>query len=115
MSDAKSPICLLYTCWPDTERAEAAARVLLDEKLIACCNILPPGKSIYVWKDAVQCEPEIIAFFKTSQKRSRLVRDRLLALHPYDEPAIIEVSTQTDASAPGFVEWVNATVRDPVE
>ncbi|KPP80656.1 MAG: periplasmic divalent cation tolerance protein [Oceanicaulis sp. HLUCCA04] len=99
-------VVVLYTTWPDEASASAAARTLLDEKLIACVNILPAGRSIFRWDGAVTEEAETIALFKTAKARASDARTRLVALHPYDEPCVLALPADTPLSAGGFVSWV---------
>jgi periplasmic divalent cation tolerance protein len=106
MDDASECVVLLYTTWPDGAAAEAAARTLLEERLIACANIFPAGRSVFRWEGEVRTEAETVALFKTSKARAEAVRTRLIDLHPYDEPCILALPTDTALSAPGFVRWV---------
>jgi len=99
-------VVVLYTTWPDDAAAAAAAGTLLDEKLIACANILPAGRSIFRWDGTVTEDAETIALFKTSKARAGNARTRLVALHPYDEPCVLALPADTPLSASGFVSWV---------
>ena len=102
------PLALLYSTWPDPASAQSAATTLLEEKLIACANILAPMTSVYEWRGRVECETEIPALFKTSRATASKARDRLMALHPYEEPAIIGLATDAEASSAPFARWVKA-------
>lgn len=108
MTDRDSAMGLLYTTWPDAARAEAAAETLLAEGLIACANILGQARSIFRWGGDVQREVETIALFKTSQALAETVTARLAELHPYDEPAILNLSVERTGSSHAFVNWVEA-------
>ena len=44
----------LHVTMPDKERATSMARVLVDEGLAACVNVVPGVRSIYVWDGKVQ-------------------------------------------------------------
>ena len=102
---------LLYTTWPDSDGPERAAQTLLEEGLIACANILGEARSVFRWQGEICRETEIIALFKTSTAQAAAVRDRLAALHPYEEPCILNLGVSEAASAPGFVHWVNSETR----
>lgn len=99
---------LIYTTWPDTASAETAAARLLEDRLIACANVLSASTSIYVWQGEVKREQEIIALFKTSARTAGAARDKLAELHPYDEPCIIALEVDAAPSAQGFLDWVEA-------
>lgn len=102
---------VLYTTWPDADSAREAAAALLEEGLIACANILSGSTSIYRWQGEVKQEGEIVALFKTAADRAGAARDRLIALHPYEEPCVIALGVEAAASAPGFLAWVEAETR----
>lgn len=95
---------VLTTC-PDTAAAERIARVLVEEKLAACVNMLPPMRSIYRWKGRVEDATEQLLVIKTAQQFAA-VRDRIRSLHPYELPEIIAVPI-----ADGFPEYL-AWLRD---
>lgn len=113
MSEHPAPLQLIYSTWPDSLSAEQAARQLLEEKLIACCNIMAPGRSVYLWEGEVQCDSEHVAIFKTVQSQSERVCQRLIALHPYDEPAIIALNTDQSGTSRTFQAWVSDCITAP--
>lgn len=106
MTDTAKGVIILYTTWPDAVSAEAAASRLLEERLIACANILGESRSVYRWEGQVQSEREVVALFKTSMTAAGQAKAALLTLHPYDEPCILALETRSGASAEGFMEWV---------
>src|SRR5690242_16123183 len=50
-------------------QAAAVARVLVEERLAACVNVLPPMTSVYRWDGAVQQDAEEQVVIKTSTDR----------------------------------------------
>ena len=55
----------LHVTMPDKERATSLARVLVDEGLAACVNIVPGVRSIYQWDGKVQEDDEVLCLIKT--------------------------------------------------
>lgn len=106
MTKEHSAMGLVYTTWPDHASVEAAAKALLNERLIACANILGASTSIYRWQEKVETANEIIALFKTSVRQLNALRDRIGELHPYDEPAIISLNVDPKGSSAAFLAWV---------
>jgi len=83
--------------------AEALARALVDARLAACVNVLPPMTSIYRWKGNVEQEQERQLIIKTPAERLDAVQAWLLANHPYETPELIVL----DASASeAYSRWV---------
>lgn len=105
MSECTGP-ALVWCPFPDDASAAAAARALLDEGLIACANILPPMRSLYVWRGESGDETEVGVLFKTNAARLASVTQRLGQLHPYAEPAIL--GWRCDAAAPATAAWLAA-------
>jgi len=81
-------VALLYSTFADREDAERVARIVLDERLAACVNILAPCTSIYRWQGEVAQGEEVPALFKTRAALERRLRERIAELHRYDLPVI---------------------------
>ncbi|MAK63224.1 MAG: divalent-cation tolerance protein CutA [Maricaulis sp.] len=96
----------IYTTWPDQAAAEAAAAPLVEERLCACANILPGMTSVYRWQGRVETAQECVMILKTRADRATALRERLLALHPYDTPCILALPVDDAASGPAFLDWI---------
>jgi periplasmic divalent cation tolerance protein len=92
---------VLLTTMPDGESAARLARTLVDERLAACVNLLPPMRSIYRWQGAVQEDTEQQVVIKTTRARMGALRDRLHTLHPYQVPEFIVISVADATEAYG--------------
>lgn len=100
----------LYSTWPSRESAEAAARALLEQRLIACANILPGAVSLFRWEGEIQVESEAVMFAKTSAERAPAARDAMLQLHPYSLPSIAALRINSAESSASFLEWIGKEV-----
>lgn len=102
-------LVFLYATAPDAETAATLARRLVEERLIACGNVLPGLRSVYRWEGAVTEEAEAALLCKTTADRADAALARLAELHPYEVPAI----TRFDASGalPAFAAWVTGETR----
>lgn len=106
-------LCLLYSAHPSLEQARASATALLDEKLAACCNILPAGESHYVWQGQREQALEVLMLSKTTENLAHLAMDRLKTMHPYECPAVIKLPG--DGGNPAFLAWVEEMLKPPVD
>ncbi len=97
----------LYSTWPTLESAEAAARELLEQRLIACANIGPGARSLFRWDGQIQAEAEVLMFAKTTAERAGAAHKLLVRLHPYDVPCLTALPVLTACSSPGFLAWVS--------
>lgn len=95
---------LVWCPFPDADSAAATADRLLDEGLIACANILPGMRSLYVWRGERGEAAEVGVLFKTNAARLGSLVVRLGELHPYDEPAIL--GWHCNAAAPATAAWL---------
>ena len=103
-----SGAALVWCPFPDVDSARAAADALLDDRLIACANILGSSESRFVWDGARATGSEIAVLFKTTPERLDDVVERLGELHPYDTPAII--GWQADTAHPATFAWLAGSV-----
>jgi periplasmic divalent cation tolerance protein len=103
-----NPLVVLVTC-PTAERAAELARALVEERLAACGNVVPGLRSIYRWEGKVQDDAEALLVLKTTRARFEALRDRVLALHPYQVPEVIALAIEA-GSAP-YLEWIAAETR----
>ena len=52
---------------PMRDEADRIGRMMVEERLAACVNLLGPIRSIYRWKDADREADEVAAIFKTTE------------------------------------------------
>jgi periplasmic divalent cation tolerance protein len=103
-----SHVVVLVTA-PTAERAAEIARALVEERLAACGNVVPGIRSIYRWEGKVQDDQEALLVLKTTRERFEALRERVLALHPYQVPEVIALGVEA-GSAP-YLAWITAETR----
>ena len=99
-----SAIVTVYATFADAAEAERIARILVEERLAACANILGPCTAIYHWQGAIERAEEVAALFKTREDTAARMIDRLTELHSYDVPAA--VVWPTAGSGERYRAWV---------
>lgn len=104
-------VCMLYTTFPTREEALQVAKTLLEEKLIACANVVDGATSIFAWQGEVQQQREAIMFAKTTTEKTQAVFARVQALHPYELPSI--VTLPIDGGFAPFLQWVEESLSSP--
>lgn len=95
---------LIWTTFADEAGAAEAASALLDERLVACANLIPSLRSMYVWRGERGEARECGALFKTDARLLEMACARLAELHPYETPAIS--GWNADAAAAATVQWL---------
>jgi len=89
---------------PDREVAERIVRTLVEERLVACGNIVPGVTSIYRWQGAIACDSEVLVVLKTSADRVPTLLGRASELHPYEVPELLVLSVESGYLP--YLEWV---------
>ena len=97
-------IVLVLTTVPVGDRGDAIARMLVDERLAACVNVLPPMVSFYRWQGGVERDAERQVIIKTTRDRLVAVQQRLIELHSYDVPELLVLPVSDGSTA--YLDWI---------
>lgn len=100
-------ICLV-TC-PNQEVGSSLAKLLVDQELAACVQVLPPMRSVYRWKGEVCMDEEVLLIIKTAAHLTEDVRKTVEANHPYEVPEFVTV--QASEVSEKYGSWLQANVR----
>ena len=103
-------IWLIYSTFPDEEKAFLAARALLERRLVACASVAGGMTSFYRWEGRMQQEKEEIMLAKASQEAAEAAIAAIKALHPYEMPCIVAVPLAGGYGP--FLQWVAAETAD---
>lgn len=109
MSSASQAVSVHITA-PDVARASAWARVLVEERLAACANIVPGIRSVYRWDGAVHESAEVLVLVKTTRPRVDALLARIAALHSDEVPCALVLPIET--GLPAYLAWLDESTRD---
>ncbi len=84
-----SAIVSVYATFGSDEEARRIGRIVVEERLAACANIIGPAHSIYRWQGKVEEAQEVAALFKVTAGGAALLIRRIGELHSYDVPAAV--------------------------
>jgi periplasmic divalent cation tolerance protein len=99
---------VVFTTFANEADAVRVVRQLVEERLIACGNVLPGVRSIYRWQGTVQEAPELMAVLKTRKQDWTALLSRLHDLHPYETPECVAV--RIAAGAPRYMAWLDESL-----
>jgi periplasmic divalent cation tolerance protein len=102
-------IVSVYAIFADEEEAKRIARLVVEERLAACANILGPCRSIYRWQGKIEEAGEVAAIFKTRADTAAALVARIAELHSYAVPAA--VVWPIGGAWPAYADWVAAETR----
>ena len=93
-----------YITCPSLAEAERIGRVLVEERLAACVNLLPGMRSLYRWQGKIETADEVVLIAKTLRTRATALTRRVTALHPYSCPCIVLLPVVGGAAA--YLRWL---------
>jgi len=86
------------------EEALKLADALLEERLIACANIVEGIRSLFRWQNSVCNEDESLLILKTLACRLEEIQIRVEELHSYEVPEIIALPVI--GGSDDYLDWV---------
>ncbi len=101
---ASGELLLVFCTFPNADDAAQVAQQLVEEKIVACVNILRDVRSIYFWQGEVVNATEVLCLMKTQSERYGDLVNRLGELHPYAVPEILGV--RPSAVNEPYLSWV---------
>lgn len=100
----ENEVIVVLTTVSNAEEAERLARKIVETRLAACVQILPPLKSIYFWENALQVDSEQMLLIKTFNEKFDELKSFLQSNHGYETPEI--VALKTSAVAENYLAWM---------
>jgi periplasmic divalent cation tolerance protein len=91
------------------EEAVKIAHALLEERLIACANIIPKIRSLYRWKGKLCDDQEGLMLLKTVRVHFPKIEERVRQLHSYEIPEVMAVTIQEGNES--YFQWVEEETR----
>ena len=89
--------------------AKKIARVVVESKLAACVNILPPIRSIYRWQGKLEDAKEYLLCIKSTRELFSELKAAISKLHSYTTPEIICLPIVE--GSPEYLQWISDLVK----
>ena len=99
-----SAIIQIITTINDRQKAEEIGRHLVEKRLVACCQIVGPIRSIYRWKGRIDEADEWYCVMKTKESLYNPAEEAIRKMHPYEVPEIIAVPVSY--ASDDYAVWV---------
>lgn len=97
---------IVYITCATFEQARVLGLQLVEERLVACVNLLPGMQSIYHWQDKIETAEECVIIAKTTQEMYAGLEKRIVELHTYECPCIIAWDV-VDGHSP-YLDWIRS-------
>jgi len=97
---------IIFCTCPDHSTAEKIARLLVEDKLVACVNIVPGIISIYAWEGKIESAQEHLLIIKAKSLNYQLIESAIQQHHPYQLPEIIAMPIER--GLPEYLNWIES-------
>jgi periplasmic divalent cation tolerance protein len=88
------------------QEAEKIAQRVLNERLIACANIIGPVSSLFHWSGKMEKAEEYLIFMKSRRDLFEKLAETVKALHSYEVPEIIVLPIVEGSKA--YLDWLGS-------
>lgn len=94
---------IIYTTTPSKREAKNIAKILVKERLAACCNIFKVD-SIFRWQGKIEKTSEYGIFIKTKKQLFKKIEKKIRKFHSYSVPCIVSFSIESGFKK--FLHWI---------
>ena len=109
------PISIYFITVPSFEKAEKISQILLEKKLVACCNLIGTKEnmitSMYTWKGNIEKEKEILMVCKSRVSLLHEIVEEVKKNHEYTVPEII--ASPIIGGNEDYLKWVIENTKIP--
>ncbi len=99
---------IFFVTVPNIEEGKRIAKILVENKLAACVNIIQKIFSIYWWKGKIEEDEEHLLLIKTTDEKKELLIKEIIKVHPYDTPECI--GFKIDRGSEKYLNWIKKNV-----
>ena len=101
-------IIILVTC-KDKSEAEKITQSLLEQRLIACGNIVSPVTSFFNWLGKIDKAEECLVVMKSRMDLFGEVSKQVKDLHSYEVPEVLALPIIEGSKA--YLDWMSVVLK----
>jgi len=95
------------------DEARKISRYLVQERLVACAQIIPWVESIYMWNNQLETTQESKIIFKTHGGKYEQIKEIIEQNSSYDVPEITYITI--DGGNKEYLDWLKESVLEKIE
>jgi len=95
---------IIYITCKDHAEAVSIGKYLLNNRLVACINIIKHVDSMYHWEGDLEIDNESLLVGKTEQRKLAQIVNEVTEIHSYDVPCIIALPVLS--GNPEYLQWI---------
>ena len=100
---------VLFITTGNGEEANKIAEVLLNQRKVACVNIVPRVSSLFWWQEKLDSAQESLLVVKTKASLLPEIINLVKGVHPYEVPEIIALPIV--GGNQDYLEWIGKEVK----
>ncbi len=105
----ESAYIVLFITTGTDEEAHKIAEVLLEQRKVACVNIVPEVSSLFWWQDKLDSARESLLIVKTEASYLNEIVGLVKQIHSYDIPEIIALPIV--GGNQDYLEWIGREIK----
>jgi periplasmic divalent cation tolerance protein len=105
----ENPYILVMVTASSKQEAEKIAQQLLEEKLIACVNIVGPVFSHFHWAGKIDHAEEYLMLMKSRVDLFDALAAKVRAFHSYEVPEVIALPVLKGSAA--YLNWLDSVLK----
>ncbi|HAJ78997.1 MAG TPA: cation tolerance protein CutA [Fibrobacteres bacterium] len=102
-------VSLIYITTRNSEDARRIGRIIVEQRLAACVNIIDRIGSIYWWEGRIAEESEALITAKTKSSLVNELVEKVKSIHEYSCPCIVALPINSGNEE--FLDWVCSETR----
>lgn len=102
-----SEYSMIISTYADKDLAKEIAKLLVEQRLAACMQMFPIN-SVYLWKDEICDENEIMILIKSRTDYFDKVAAAIRQHHPHEVPEIVQIPITS--GLPDYLNWIGDCV-----
>ncbi|OGQ17045.1 MAG: hypothetical protein A3B70_07685 [Deltaproteobacteria bacterium RIFCSPHIGHO2_02_FULL_40_11] len=97
---------IVFVTTASKKEAQNIAKILLQEKLAACAQILPQMESFYMWQGKIQRDKEFLMLIKSRKKLFLKLEKTIQKHHAYETPQIVALPFAKASDS--YLKWMTS-------
>lgn len=99
---------IIFMTASSPEEARKITDKLLNEKMIACANVIPKVESRYWWEGKIETSNEALVIMKTVEGNFKKIEEKIKEIHSYEVPEIISVGISGGSEE--YFRWIDRVI-----
>ncbi len=99
----------LFTTTEKRDDAEIISKRVVEQRLVACAQVIGPIKSTYWWKEKIEQTEEWLCIMKSRSDLYEALEKAIKSIHPYEVPEIVAVPIVSGSRS--YLAWLEQELK----